>query len=363
MYHTLAQLAARFDVDLLAPATEGIIEAQELLGSACADLEFVLMPPRSAFRQRLRFGPYERHPALSAALHRRLASGEYSAIHITKSALLPYLPPDVKIPLILDTWSYGLAGAWRVLRNEPGLRARALNLSRLVRHGLFDAFCWPNLSCVLVVSEVDRQRCLRQRPFQRVLVVPNGVDCDFFRPAETPPSRRVLLFTGNLSFPPNVEAAQILCREVFPAIRDTNPDVELHLVGLHPSPAVEDLAGSGVTIYANVPDMRPHLHSALIYVAPILSGAGTRTKLLEAMAAGLPIVTTPLGIEGLDAVHDHAVLLGNDSPSMVRSVRQLLSDGPRRQRLGSTARRIVEERYDWTTCIAPLTRLYRDLLG
>src|SRR3989442_13660141 len=91
--------------------------------------------------------------------------------------MLPSLPKDFRTPIILDTWAYGLAGTIRILRHKGGVLIRARNLLKLIRFSIFDAFCWPDASCVLVVSEEDRIRCQQERPGRKVLVIPNGIDC------------------------------------------------------------------------------------------------------------------------------------------------------------------------------------------
>jgi len=363
MFHILRFLAERFAVDLVAPALDGMDDAVRLLRGHCADMEFVPASPGALRRRLLRLGPYEKDPALADSVWRRLASGAYAAVHVEKPAMLPYLPAGTSVPIILDTFAYGLTGGVRALRNEPGLIVRARNLLRLIRSAAFDAFCWPATHCILVVSEVDRQRCLRKRPRQRVLVVPNGVDCGAVRPAlSRNAGRAVLVFTGDMAFDPNVQAACTLASHVFPAVRRLYPDAEFRLVGRNPSPRVLALRGPGITITGEVPDMLPHLHAALVYVAPLMTGAGTRTKLLEAMAAGLPIVTTRVGIEGIDAIDGHQVLLADPPGAFTAAVLRLLADPAERRRLGAAARRLMEERYDWARCLAPLEALYAELL-
>ena len=102
-----------------------------------------------------------------------------------------------------------------------------------------------------------------------------------------------------MSFQPNIDAALFLAQEVFPAIRREHPDAELRFVGRNPGPRILAMAQRGIVVTGGVSNMLPHLHEATVYVAPHFTGAGTRTKLLEAMAAGLPIVTTTVGIEGI----------------------------------------------------------------
>lgn len=362
MYHLARFLAERFALDLVAPAGEGQEESMRLLKSVCRDIEFVPLS-RDRLWARAHIGPYEKNRALAQAVHRRLASGLYGAVQVEKPAMLPYLPWRPRIPVVLDTWAYGLTGPWRALRHEQGVGTRIRNLVRLIRFGLYDAFCWPDIAWMLVVSEEDRLRCLRERPGLNVLVVPNGVDCA----AVTPGSLRstspaLLLFTGDMGFEPNVAAAEMLALSILPRIRRVYPDAELRLVGRNPAPRIRRLAGRGVTVTGEVTDMLPHLRAATVYVAPHFTGAGTRTKVLEAMAAGCAIVTTGIGIEGIEAVPGRDVVIADDVLSLAASVVRLLGDPDERARLGTSARRLVEARYDWPRCLAPLEMLYRPLL-
>jgi glycosyltransferase involved in cell wall biosynthesis len=363
MFHILRFLAERFAVDLVAPALDGTDDAVRLLRCHCADVELVPPSPGGWRRRLLRLGPYEKDPMLAEAVHRRLASGRYAAVQAEKPAMLPYVPKDLRIPLILDTFAYGLTGGVRALRNEPGLIVRARNLLRLIRSAAFDAFCWPATHCILVVSEPDRQRCLRDHPGRNVLLIPNGVDCAAIRPgAFRDKGPLLLLFTGDMGFEPNVQAGLCLATLIFPNVRQMYPDAELHLVGRHPDPRIRALEGTSIKVTGEVPAMIPYLHAATVFVAPLATGAGTRTKLLEAMAAGLPIVTTRVGIEGIDASDGHQVLLADPPGAFTAAVLRLLADPAERRRLGAAARRLMEERYDWARCLAPLEALYAELL-
>jgi glycosyltransferase involved in cell wall biosynthesis len=363
MFHILRFLAERFAVDLVAPALDGMDDAVRLLRGHCVDMEFVPPAPRGRMRRAPRLGPYKRDPALAVLVSRRLRSGAYGALHVEKPAMLPYVPAGTRTPIILDTFAYGLTGALRALRSEAGLLTRARNLVRLIRFAAFDAFCWPSTHCILVVSEPDRQRCLRDRPGRNVLLVPNGVDCAAIRPGafrdKGPP---ILLFTGDMGFEPNVQAGLCLANLILPKVRQMYPDAELHLVGRNPDPRISSLKRTGINVTGEVPAMTPYLHAATVFVAPIVAGAGTRTKLLEAMAAGLPIVTTRVGIEGIEATDGREVVIAASPEEMQAAILRLLADPVGRRRLGAEARHVAEERYDWSRCLAPLEALYAELL-
>jgi len=197
-----------------------------------------------------------------------------------------------------------------------------------------------------------------------VLVVPNGVDCTTIRPRPfREDGRPILLFTGDMSFEPNIQAVRMLARDVLPSIRQTHPDAELWLVGRNPDAHILALRGPGIQVTGEVPDMLPHLQAATLYVAPLTTGAGTRTKLLEAMAAGLPIITSHIGIEGIEAIDGRDLVIADGARATSGAVSRLLSAPQERQRLGLAARRLAESRYDWSQCLAPLDSLYGNLLS
>ncbi len=363
MLHLLRFLGSRFQVDLVAPALDGAEDAQRLLKDVCTETIFVL-PQGPGLLDRIGpVRPYVKDRALLAVVRERLASGQYGAVQLEKPAMIPYLPPHVSLPVVLDVWSYSPTSPWRILRGGGGTAGRPSQLVRLIKVGLFDRLCWPMAHCVTVVSDEDRIRCERAHPGQRVLVVPNGVDCRTILPkpdhAVTSP---LLLFTGDMGTEPNVEAAQFLATEVFPAIRRDFPKAELRLVGRNPDPRVRRLAGSGVEVTGAVPDMQLHLRAATMYVAPFFAGMATHARLLEAMAAGLPIITTSVGIEGMKVQPGRDLLVADQPADMIESIHTLLMSQPDRERFGHAARHMAEIWYDWSRCLWPLEPLYQNLL-
>lgn len=364
MYHLVRFLGERFEVDLVTPHRDEPETEVERLRPYCRHIDRIPASPGAGRRRLLRLGPYAVDPGLTRAVRERLDNGDHVAIQAEKAAMLPHVPRESDLPLVLDIWAYGLVGPRRELRRQRGLGARARSLLQLARFAFFDAFCWPETHKVLVVSEFDRQRCAAQRPGRDLLLVPNGVDCQAFTPGATPDSGPPrLVFTGDMGFSPNVEAAEVLARRIFPIVRQSHPDIELALVGRRPGARVQALEGDGVIVTGEVPEMQPWLRDASVYVAPMKTGAGTCTKILEALAVGLPVVTNPLGMEGIEATHGENALVLETDEEIAAEVTDLLHDAGRRRRLGQAARRLVEERYDWPRCLAPLEPLYRALHG
>jgi polysaccharide biosynthesis protein PslH len=180
-------------------------------------------------------------------------------------------------------------------------------------------------------------------------VVPNGVDCDRNRPGLAPGEPQRLVYNGALTYQANYDAVKYFLAEIYPLIRKAQPDVTLAVTGSTQGVNLADLALSdGVKLTGYLDDVRPVVAGSRVCVVPLQEGGGTRLKILEAMALGTPIVSTSKGAEGIEARHGEHLLLADDAASFAECTLSLLRDTDLRQRLAVNARRLVEERYDWT---------------
>jgi glycosyltransferase involved in cell wall biosynthesis len=241
---------------------------------------------------------------------------------------------------------YSLIAA-RTAQESSAMRRVYLNReARLLRK--MEAECARRCDVLTAVS-TEEAEYFRGLGNAHVHVVPNGVDCQ--RYAELPVGRKggvpTILYLGAMSWRPNVAAAQFLAADVLPSVREVVPDAVLRIVGRDPLPEVVALARRpGVSVTGAVDSVVPYLAEAHVLAVPLESGGGTRLKILEAFAAGLPVVSTPVGAEGIDAqpgVH----FLQADRPQFARALVAALCDGDTRQRLPSAARQLVLEKYDW----------------
>jgi glycosyltransferase involved in cell wall biosynthesis len=182
----------------------------------------------------------------------------------------------------------------------------------------------------------------------RLLVVPNGVDTERYRPTPLPPEPSIVM-TGSFHFQPNVDGAVWFVDDVLPIIRRSVPDATVALVGRQPLAAVEALADRpGVRLHRDVPDMAPFLAAARCTVVPLRIGTGTRLKALESMAAGRTVVGTAIGLGGLDLVDGRDAHVADDAVAMAGAVVRLLTDDPHAAAMAAAGRTLVEAHYRWS---------------
>jgi glycosyltransferase involved in cell wall biosynthesis len=201
---------------------------------------------------------------------------------------------------------------------------------------------------IFTVSEQEQAHFARIRG-SAVHLVPNGVDCAKY--AQLPTGRAsappAILFIGTMSWPANVQAVRFLANVVLPDVQQRIPDATLTIVGRDPGPDVMRLAREPhVTVAGNVPDILPHLRHARMLAVPLESGGGTRLKILEAFAAGLPVVSTAIGSEGL-GVADGRELTIAEPPGFAAAVSALLLNPAAADAQAGRARTLARDRYDW----------------
>jgi glycosyltransferase involved in cell wall biosynthesis len=220
----------------------------------------------------------------------------------------------------------------------------------------------------VAVSEPDAEALARIGIRSRIAVVPNGINAAAYAAlCHSAPVPDTLLFLGKMDYRPNVDAALWFAQEALPMIQSRASAVRLQIVGQNPHPRLDVLRGNpAIDITGTVPEIEPYLAAAAVFVIPMRVGGGTRLKALEAMAACKPIVSTSLGVEGIDVAHGRELLIADTPVAFAQAVLELLDDQQRgvgvlSKRLTENARRFVAERYDWDNLVPLLERAYAEL--
>jgi polysaccharide biosynthesis protein PslH len=194
----------------------------------------------------------------------------------------------------------------------------------------------------------------------RSLLAPIAVDTDAMPYRSRPVNGRQILSVATMYYPPNPEGVEWFSREIYPIIRRKIPDVRFVIVGSRPPASIRRLATptSGISVTGYVDDLTPIVDASSILVVPLHSGSGMRVKILEAFARGIPVVSTTVGMGGIDVRPDKHLLVADQPSAFASAVSMLLTDEERAERIARSARSLVESRYDWRVALAPLDSLY-----
>jgi sugar transferase (PEP-CTERM/EpsH1 system associated) len=365
-YHIVRALASRHDVSIVSLVHDDEEEAAARgMREAGVDVWTARVPKR---RNLLRAAPalLTRQPLTHVLLY---APGAHAAIaaavdHDKPDVVLAYcsgaapfaLTPLLRsLPLVVDMVDVDSA-KWRAFGNGAApprswiFQREARCLSRFERRIVSAA------RATTVVNERERDALLRVCPAPDVHVVPIGVDIDGLRPREAPSEGRTVVFTGVFNYLPNAEAAIWMARNVWPLVHAQVPDARLALVGSSPTAAVRALAAdSSIEVTGSVPDVRPYLWRAAVAVAPIFTARGVQTKVLEAVAAGLPCVVTPAVEQGLPAEVLSACISPGTADAFARAVVEVLQMPPHQRR--ALAARADLRSLGWPERLAPLVTL------
>jgi glycosyltransferase involved in cell wall biosynthesis len=239
-------------------------------------------------------------------------------------------------------------------------------LARWIR---FETDAWRQVDRVVTMSEKDRALVSGNAQVAcRVVTLPNGVDLDRFRPLEGQPEALRLLFIGSFAHLPNVLAVDFFLREAWPLLKAAGATLHIiagarhqYYLDRYHDRVQPDLAQRGIEIQDYVADVRPAYQRATVVVAPLVASAGTNIKIMEAMAMGKAVVSTPAGINGLDLNPGTDVLIANTGAEMARAILDLLENPARRQAMERAARQTVERTFGWEVIAERQKQLYEDL--
>jgi len=373
-FNLIKNLAPRHQIHLLSFSTKesGLAEAGPLL-DLCSQVETIPTPHRSTLQRllstllsplpdmALRLPSSEFETKLKSILQKeRFDLAQVEAIEMAR-----YIPTVIEshTPLIFDDINAEYLLQKRAfetdLRHLHWLGA-LYSLVQWRKLHLYEARACRRADRVIAVSEADKEALCCLVPGLSVSVVPNGVDTEYYQPVEGETDDS-LVFTGKMDFRPNVDGILWFFEQVWPLVKGRLPQARLLVVGRNPSPRLSPLfQDPQVTVTGFVPDVRPYIARANIYIVPLRMGGGTRLKVLEAMAMGKAIVSTSLGCEGIE-VTEREVAIADEPQEFAQRLSELWDDRERKKALGRAARRLAE-RYDWRSITPTLEGVYKEVI-
>lgn len=218
----------------------------------------------------------------------------------------------------------------------------------------------------IVISPQEQKAVQSLFPELKTLVIPNGVDSEYFRfeydQEEYPPS---LIFVGDMAYQPNIDAILYFYSRIYEEIKISLPETKLYIVGRNPTKEILSLSkDKSVIVTGYVEDVRPYLARASVVLAPFISGTtGIKNKVLEAMAMAKPVVSTSMGVQGITLASNEHVIVANNPDEFAKQVVKLLCNKQLRQNMGLNARRLVEFNYSWEKMAEQFDKVFAEVAG
>jgi polysaccharide biosynthesis protein PslH len=374
-YHILRQVAQRHEVTLVTQKPPGGSEGEEQIRALVSQLYSVPLKPRSFLRKiltaaaflassRPHIAVYSHYRKALARLISRLTSGESFDIahldHLDAAVYLQNCSPNAAVFLDEHNYETSLLQSTRDKTSKALLRWY-LN-SQLRKLACFERQTLRAVDAVSVVSARDAHMVVAAAPYTDQAVIPNGVDVAFFDIPRQPRPYRVVSVCS-LDWLPNVEGLLWFLDEVWPSVVEARPDATFHMAGRNPQRALLRRVSRGVSVAGSVADIRKHVQDATAFVIPLLAGGGTRLRVLEAMAMRIPIVSTSVGVEGIECTHGRHVLIADTAEDFVHQLIALLDRGELGESLAMEGRQLVERHYSWQAIGDRLDAFYRRIVA
>lgn len=301
--------------------------------------------------------------ALRPALAEELVRFRPDVVHVSSGRVAALGDMLGGVPSVLGAFDAAHHNVQARAERARGIRA-ALLRGEVRRWMRYEATDWHRFTRVSVSSDEDAATLMRMDPRIRAVVMPLGIDVGSFagRP-DGGHDRDRIIFHGVMSYAPNVTAVEFLARDVLPLVRTRRPDAHVAIVGRDPSPDVRALASDVVAVTGAVPDIRPWLAGSRAFACPMRSATGAKTKVLEAMATGLPCVVTTLAARGIGATPGVHLLTADTADEFASALVRVLDSDALAARLGAAARTFVEAEHDWSSVARMHEDLYREIAG
>jgi len=282
--------------------------------------------------------------------------------HYDTISLCEYMHHSGSVPKILNHHGVESFMIRRRVNNEPNLMKKLYLLLESYKLRKYEERNCHKFYMNLTVSEEDKLMLKKISPRSRFEVVENGVDVDYFKQKDDHDNTNRLIFAGRMDQYSNVDAIMQFCRNVWPLVKEKFPKMRFSIIGNNPPQKLLDMAKSDerIEVLGYVDDVRPYFAGATISICPIRDGGGTRLKILDAMAMGMPIISTTIGCEGIDVSPGINVFIANTPEEYVQSIGKLINDDMLRKSLSNCARITVEKKYSWNIIGQKLNKYYHD---
>ena len=372
IYNLIKEMARRGHEITLVSFVASTMEEEYVssLSKFCVDVKTIrLSPVQSIFNcllnvfSRIPFQvAYFRTKRMVTLLTDLLASRHFDIVHVHLIRMAQYGVALATTPRALDLTDAGSLYLERFLEITHNPIKKVFLRTELKRLKRYEELL-KQFDVSLVCSEVDKNVLHTRSPHAHIDLLQNGIDLEYFSDnGAASPIPGQIIYTGNMSYYPNIDGALYLIKEIFPKIRKAFVNAKLYIVGQNPPFALKRLGGEDVVVTGFVRDIKAEYLQSAVAVAPIRFGAGTLNKILEPMALGIPVVATSIAMEGLPVQHGRDILVADSPDDFAQSVVHLLNDEKMQRVLGANAQAVVRNLYDWKRIAVQLEKIYNDLI-
>jgi glycosyltransferase involved in cell wall biosynthesis len=367
-YYMVRALATRLEVDLYTvfygegPAPAEVDAVQQF----CRQVAIFRLdkPWRTRARLQRALAPLPRsvdyfHTADSLQQARcHLATGGYDLVIADEICMTPYAELAPHLPRMVLRQKVDYLHYQEMAQARPWSLDKVLDSLEAIKLRRYERAKMPLYQAFVACTDYDAMVIGRDAPNTVPLVIPNGADLSSFVPAGHSKAKDpTLLYVGAMHYYPNADAVSFFFEAMYERIRQAVPGVRVQIVGHAPPPDIQRLARfPGVEVTGSVADVRPYYEEATVFIVPLRLGGGTRLKIIEAMAMGLPAVSTTVGAEGLSVQPGEDILIADGPASFSESVLRLLADAELRERIARSGQRLARH-YDWNELCKPYIEL------
>lgn len=274
----------------------------------------------------------------------------------------PYLPATRRVISCHSCFTAAL---------QKAIDVRPWSLQAMQKRGLiggvqrFEFAMYKSADLILALTPQERMTLLGYAPNLRIAVVPYGVDVEHFHPQPNRESEESIVFTGYYRDEANRDAVMWFCHTVWPRLKSRHSNLKFYVIGQNPTPDVRDLARKDprIIVTGDVEDIAPYLARARLYVCPMRMGTGFRGKILQAMAAGVPVVSTSLAAEGIPSQNGENIALADTPHVLEESINLLLTDATMRKTISRKARDLVVQRFSWSRSVDLLDEALHEVVA
>lgn len=285
---------------------------------------------------------------------------EYDLIYCART-MANYIQ-DVHIPKVVQPFDATYEWNRQMFSNSKGIT----NVIYYIMYKMaesYEANNYTKFDACLLVTQKDKELINSLSPETNCVVLPNGVNTEYFKPIDVVEDFPSLVYVSDMSGHPTIDNVLFFYNEIYPHIQKEVPNTKIYLVGRNPAKEISDLASDpDVIVTGTVDDVRPYIAKASIFIAPMIMGTGIKNKVLEAMAMEKAVVTTTIGSQGIDGVSGKDFLVTDDPNKFAKFTVELLRDKNFRELLGGNARTLIEKSYSWEIVAGKLNELFSSIV-